>query len=245
MAKAAKPLDSEKEKKGILEKLENARDAGVSEGKILTGAIKKNPEKLALYKLVIRNLQSENIVTTHLIGKYTYYFLNKYAPSAETISKGLDIKLSKIDAELFEIKELKGLCAKHEQGFVEDAVEGLVLSGSLIKFIKGKKVFYLHTEALRRMLGAEKPIDKVSINPKQIWDAFKRLSTWKRSSWIEIYALCKEANCDLEGLKKFILDEAHAGRANVEVGEPSLLSNAERDASVIINGKSFYLVSFL
>lgn len=163
--------------------------------------------------------------------------------------------------ELMTRSELEKGCQGALKKKVGEAVDWLVKERRLIRFRRGRLIYYLHVEHLSDLIPQESvaapsaaeaarpqiPPDEAPevLRREQVLDAYDRVKHRIGYSNVPIYELQMELGVPFRLLKAYILEESRRGSAVLSVGDWSLSSEEIRSGVIEIGGYRYLLVRFL
>jgi hypothetical protein len=246
--RAQQRLESKKQE--ILDKLKDAGGAGLTKGALGVKNARSAGGK------ALQTLEDEgkvaNLGTT---AKTRYVLMKFYRPlelacariesnAKEKGSPGTDMP------DLLSRKDLERGCTGQIRNKVEEAVDGLVKAGKLLRFRRGRTSYYLHAERVRGLLGEGEKIQDQESEPERIFsrsvvlDAYRRVKDRLGYSHVEISELQKEIGVPMDQVKAFLLEENRGGNAILSLGDWSLSSEETRSGAIQLLGKPHLLVRF-
>ena len=247
----------ESKKGAIVGKLKEAGASGLGKG----GLGIKDAKSLGARAL--KALQEERRVANLGTPKKTRYVLAEFYKPLELACGQIEANAKKASSsrsgilELLSRKDLEKGCEGQIRKKVDEAIDWLVKEQRLLRFRRGRSIFFVHAEKIRGAavgIPSPEPAKTVAAEPVEtlpalagvdrrgIRAAYQRLARRLGYSNVDISGLRREAGCSMDALKHFLLDESRQGRAVLTLGDWSVSSEETRAGAIELFGKPHLLV---
>ena len=243
----------ESKKGAILGKLEAAGASGLGKGGLGIKAGK------SLGARALKALEAERRVANLGTPRKTRYVLAEFYRPLELACGRIEANAKKVGSsrsgilELLSRKDLEKGCEGEIRRKVAEALDLLVKEERLLRFRRGRFIFFVHAEKLSGTapgIPSEEPAKPATDAPPvpaaldrgELLAAYQRLVRRLGYTNVEISALRREAGCSMDLLKQFLLEASRQGRAVLSLGDWSVSSEETRAGAVELFGKPHLLV---